>query len=95
MMFGFGSAFVGYLAATGLATNAAVVGRGLVGSAVLASQGRLAEAGAQALAAVASPAFITGDAVTDLIGEVFDAARELSGQALRATRPTLHSDRAA
>jgi hypothetical protein len=52
MMFGFGSAFVGYLAAAGLATNAAVVGRGLVGSARLASQGRLAEAGARALAAV-------------------------------------------
>jgi hypothetical protein len=44
---------------------------------------------------VVSPAFMTGDAVTDLIGEVFDAARELSWQALRAARPTLHRDRAA
>jgi hypothetical protein len=95
MMFGFGSAFVGYLAVTGLATNAAVVGRGLVGSARLAAQGRLAEAGAQALAAVVSPAFMTGDAVTDLIGEVFDAARELSGQAMRPAKSMLHGDRAA
>jgi hypothetical protein len=95
MMFGFGSAFVGYLAVTGLATNAAVVGRGLVGSARLAAQGRLAEAGARALAAVASPAVMAAASAGDLVGEVMDAALELSGQALRAAGPTLHGHRAA
>jgi hypothetical protein len=95
MMFGFGSAFVCYLAAAGLATNAAVVGRGLVGSARLATQGRLAETGAQALASFASPVVMAAASAGDLVGEVIDAARELSRQALRGTKPTLHSDRAA
>ena len=84
MMFGFGSAFVGYLAAAGLATNAAVVGRGLVGSARLAAQGRLAEAGVQALAAVASPAVMAAASASDLVGEVIDAALRVVGAGLAA-----------
>jgi hypothetical protein len=84
VMFGFGSAFIGYLAAAGLATNAAVVGHGLVGSARLAAQGRLA-----------SPAVMATASARDLFGGLNDGASELSGQALRATRPTSHGDRAA
>ena len=90
-----GWVLIGYLAAAGLATTVAVVGRGLVGSARLAAQGQFAEAGTQALAAVAAPAVMVQASALDLIGEVIDSARELSGQVLEATRTALHSDEAA
>jgi hypothetical protein len=88
MLYAIGSTLVGYLAAAGLATNAAVVGRGLVGSARLASRGRYREAGLLALAAVAAPAVMVQAATTELVLDVIDAARELSGQTLAVAEPT-------
>jgi hypothetical protein len=43
--------------------------------------------------AFASPAVMAASA-GDLVGEVIDAARELSGQALRPARPTSYGDQA-
>jgi hypothetical protein len=88
------SSFVGYLAAAGLVTNAAVVGRGLIGSVRLAAQGRFSEAGVQALAAVAAPAVMAQAATVDLLAEVIDTARDLAGQTLDAALK-LYSDKAA
>jgi hypothetical protein len=95
MLYAMGSVFVGYLAASGLATSAAVVGRGLVGSARLASQGQYREAGLLALATVATPAVMVQAATTELVLDVIDAARELSGKALAEAEPTPHADQAA
>ncbi len=90
-----GSAFVGYLAAAGLATNAAVVGRGMVASVRLASQGQYREAGLQALAAVAAPAVMVQAATTELVLDVIDAARELTVKPLAVAEPTPHAEEAA
>ena len=52
---------VGYLAAAGVATNAAVVGRGLVRAARSAAAGNLGDAAVEALGAVVAPVAL-GDA---------------------------------
>jgi hypothetical protein len=88
MLYSIGSAFVGYLAAAGLATNAAVVDRGLVASARLASRGQYREAGLQAVAAVAAPAVMVQAATTELVLDVIDASRELSGKTLAVAETT-------
>jgi hypothetical protein len=95
MLYAIGSAFVGYLAAAGLATNAAVVGRGVVASARLASRGQYREAGLLAVAAVAAPAVMVQAATTELVLDVIDAARELSGKPPAVAEPTPHADQAA
>jgi hypothetical protein len=95
MLCAIGSAFVGYLAAAGLATNAAVVGRGLVASARLASQGQYREAGLLALAAVAAPAVMVQVATTEMVLDVIDAARELSGKPLAVAELAPHAEEAA
>jgi hypothetical protein len=85
----------GYFAAAGLVTTTALAGRGLVHSARLAAQGQYGEAGLQALAVLATPVVLAQTATVELIGDVIEAARELSGSALEATGPTRHAEKAA
>jgi hypothetical protein len=83
------------LAAVGLVTTTAVAGRGLVHSLQPASQGHYEEAGLQVLAALATPAVLDQTAAAELLVDVIDAARELSGQTRDAAQPTLHAEKVA
>jgi hypothetical protein len=85
----------GYFVAAGVLTTTAVAGRGLVHSVRLAAQGQYGAAGLQALAALATPAVLAQTATAELIVDVIDTARELSGQTLDAAQPTLNTDKAA
>lgn len=85
----------GYFVAAGLVTTTAVADRGLVHSVRLAAQGQYGAAGLQTLAALATPAMLAQTATADLIVDVIDAARELSGQTLDATQPTLNAEKVA
>jgi hypothetical protein len=76
-------------------TTTAVAGRGLVRSVRLAVQGQYGEAGLQALAALATPAMLAQTAAAELLVDVIDTARELSGQTVETAQPTLHRDKAA
>lgn len=85
----------GYSVATGLVTTTALAGRGLVHSVRVATQGQYGAAGLQALAALATPAVLAHTATAELLGDVIDAARELSGQTLDAAQPLLNMQKAA
>ena len=78
----------GYFVAAGLVTTTAVAGRCLVRSVRLAAHGQYGEAGLQALAALATPAVLAQAATAELLVDVIDAARELSGQTVDAAQPT-------
>jgi hypothetical protein len=54
-----GSTAVAYLAVTGLATNLALAGRGVVRTLRRAARGELADAGKEALDALSAPAVLT------------------------------------
>ena len=68
---------VGYLAAAGLATNAAVVGRGLVRAARSAAAGNLSDAAVEALGAVVAPVAMSYAAAASLLMDVVDGAGDL------------------
>src|SRR5262245_12773961 len=68
---------VGYLAAAGLATTAAVVSRGLVRAARSAAAGNLGDAAIEALGAVVAPVAMSYAATTSLLLDVFDGAGDL------------------
>jgi hypothetical protein len=89
------AAVTGYFVAAGLVTTTAVAGRGLVHSVRLAAQGQYGAAGLQALAALATPAVLAQTATAELLVDVVDAARELSGQTLYAAQPMLNAEKAA
>jgi hypothetical protein len=83
-MFNFLGLFgVGYLAAAGVATNAAVVGRGLVRAARSAAGGNLREAAVETLGALAAPVALSYAATTSLLLDVVGGAADL-------VRPVLH-----
>jgi hypothetical protein len=85
----------GYFVAAGLVTTAAVAGRGLVHSVCLAAQGQYGAVGLQVLAALETPAVLAESATAELLADVIDTARELSGQTLDAAQPTLNAENAA
>jgi hypothetical protein len=68
---------VGYLAAAGLATNAAVVGRGLVRAARSAAAGNLGDAAVEALGAAVAPVALSYAATAALLMDVVDGAGDL------------------
>ena len=74
---------VGYLAAAGVATNAAVAGRGLVRAARSAAAGNLGDAAVEALGAVVAPVALSYAATAALLLDVVDGAGGL-------VRPVLH-----
>jgi hypothetical protein len=78
---------VGYLAAAGVATNAAVMGRGLVRAARSAAAGNLGEAAVEALGAVVAPVAMTYAATASLLMEVVDGAGDLVRPVLREAEP--------
>ena len=69
---------VGYLAAAGVATNAAVVGRGLVRAARSAVSGDLGDAAVEALGAAVAPAVMTFAAAAGLVIEAVNSASTLA-----------------
>jgi hypothetical protein len=89
------AAVTGYFVAAGLVTTTAVAGRGLVHSVRLAAQGQYGAAGLQALAALATPAVLAQTATAELLVDVVDAARELSGQTRYAAQPALNAEKVA
>jgi hypothetical protein len=74
---------VGYLAAAGVATNVAVVGRGLVRATPSAVGGNLREAAVEALGALAAPVALSYAATASLLLDVVGGAADL-------VRPVLH-----
>src|SRR5262249_46178295 len=74
---------VSYLAGSGLATNAAVVGRGLVRAARGAAGGHLREAAVETLGALAAPIALSYAATASLLLDVVGGAADL-------VRPVLH-----
>ena len=74
-----GSTAVAYLAVTGLATNLALAGRGVVRTLRLAARGELADAGKEALEALSAPAVLTQAASAGLVLEVLAAVNDVSG----------------
>jgi hypothetical protein len=78
---------VGYLAAAGLATNAAVMGRGLVRAARSAAAGNLGDAAVEALGAVVAPVALTYAATAALLLDVVDGAGGLVRPVLREADP--------
>ena len=77
---------VGYLAA-GAATNAAVVGRGLVRAARSAAAGNLRDAAVEALGAVVAPVAMSYVATASLLLDVFGGAGDLVRPVLHQTDP--------
>src|SRR4051812_21038784 len=73
----------GYLAAAGVATNAAVMGRGLVRAARSAAGGDLRGAAVEALGALAAPVALSYAATANLLLDVVGGAADL-------VRPVLH-----
>jgi hypothetical protein len=76
---------VGYLAAAGVATNAAVVGRGLVRAARSAAAGNLGDAAVEALGAVVAPVALTYAATAALLD--VDGAGDLVRPVLQTADP--------
>jgi hypothetical protein len=74
-----GSTTVAYLAVTGLATNLALAGRGVVRTLRRAARGELAHAGKEALDALSAPAVLTQAASAGLVLEVLDAVQDVAG----------------
>src|SRR5262249_48726755 len=74
---------VGYLAAAGVATTAAVVGRGLVRAARSAVSGNLREAAVETLGALAAPVALSYAATSALVMDVIGGAADL-------VRPVFH-----
>jgi hypothetical protein len=74
---------VGYLAAAGVATSAAVVGRGLVRAARSAAGGNLREAAVEAFGALAAPVAMSYAATSALVLDILGGAADL-------VRPVLH-----
>jgi hypothetical protein len=74
-----GSTAVAYLAVTGLATNLALAGRGVVRMLRRAARGELADAGNEALDALSAPAVLTQAASAGLVLEVLAAVNDVSG----------------
>jgi hypothetical protein len=72
-----GSTTVAYLAVTGLATNLALAGRGVVRTLRRAAQGKLAEAGKETLEALSAPAVLTQAASAGLVLEVLAAVQDV------------------
>jgi hypothetical protein len=70
---------IAYLAGSGLATNACVVGRGLFRAAGEALKGNFGNAGQEAAAAIAAPAVMTYAAAANLVEEVVVGANSLIG----------------
>jgi hypothetical protein len=73
-----GSTTVAYLAVTGLATNLALAGRGVVRTLRLAARGELADAGKEALEALSAPAVLTRAASAGLVLEVLAAVQDVA-----------------
>jgi hypothetical protein len=69
---------LGYLAGSGVVTNAAVVGRGLFRAARTAAGGDLREAAVEALGGLAAPGLMSYGALAGLCAEVIEAARSLA-----------------
>lgn len=86
---------LGYLAGSGVATNAAVVGRGLFRAARTAVGGDLREAAIEALGGLAAPALISYSALAGLCADVVEAARGLAEPALDEAGGVRAFDRAA
>src|SRR5262249_23252245 len=80
-----GGVALAYGAGTGLLTNAALVGRGLVRAARAAAEGNLHEAGVEVLGALVAPAALSYAAVATLVTEVVGGASDLAGEALEGT----------
>ena len=78
---------MGYLAAAGVATNAAVVGRGLVRAARSAAAGNLGDAAVEALGAVVAPVALTYAATASLLMDVVDGAGDLVRPVLQKADP--------
>jgi hypothetical protein len=74
---------LGYLGAAGAATNAAVVGRGLVRAVRSAAGGNLRDAAVEALGAVVAPVAMSYVATAGLLLDVVGGAGDL-------VRPVLH-----
>jgi hypothetical protein len=73
-----GSTAVAYLAVTGLATNLALVGRGVVRTLRLAARGELADAGNETLDALSAPAVLSQAASAGLVLEVLAAVQDVA-----------------
>jgi hypothetical protein len=74
---------LGYLGAAGVATNVAVVGRGLVRAARSAAGGNVRDAAIEALGAVVAPVAMSYVATASLLLDVVGGASNL-------VRPVLH-----
>jgi hypothetical protein len=74
-----GSTAAVYLAVTGLATNLALAGRGVVRTLRRAAQGELADAGKEALKPLSAPAVLTQAASAGLVLEVLAAVQDVAG----------------
>jgi hypothetical protein len=72
-----GSTAVAYLAITGLATNLALAGRGMVRTLRRSARGELADAGKEALEALSAPAVLTQAASAGLVLEVLAAVNDV------------------
>jgi hypothetical protein len=77
------TAIVGYLAGTGVISNAGIVGRGMVRAIRKAAEGRLTDAAVEAAAAVAAPTVLAFATTTSMVSDVIAAACDLVGPALR------------
>jgi hypothetical protein len=80
---------VAYLAGSGLTTNTAVVGRGLVRAARLVASGRYAEAGVEAASTLAAPAVMSYAATAAFVMEAVEGAHDLLAPVLAVTQPEL------
>jgi hypothetical protein len=72
-----GSTAVAYLAVTGLATNLALAGRGVVRTLRLAARGKFADAGNEAMDALSAPAVLSQAASAGLVLEVLAAVQDV------------------
>lgn len=77
-----GSIGLAYLGGTGVATNAAVIGRGLVRAARTAIDGEYGEAVVEVLGGLAAPALMSYSSITGLCSDVIAVAQELAAPAL-------------
>ena len=71
-----------YAAGTGALTNVAVIGRGLVRAAEQLFDGDYQAAAIETIAGLAAPALITYHSVSNLVGDVSDAALHRTGGVL-------------
>jgi hypothetical protein len=89
-----GSTAVAYLAVTGLATNLALAGRGMVRTLRRAARGELADAGKEALKPLSAPAVLTQAASAGLVLEVLAAVQDVARLSSQ-TAPSRKSSQAA